>query len=419
MKKNLLVFLLLLFPIISGAQVVTMGSKGGTESGVSHFNGIQKSNVRLFTVGIGKFKDREFEDLNAVSIMNRFREVSEDYLRLSYKSQSSPTYLNRQIVTVKEVREALRKLTDETSESDFVIVSILSHGEEKNGEYYLICSDTDSGNYSGTAISGTELRSYFETMANKGAVVIVFLDTCHAAALFENRSYSPRSASGGIAYYASSRSDQAAKEINRNCRFTETVLDIFLNRNKQAFNEHDYVVIKSIAGEISHSLGNVTSINLQEPVSKWFSNLDSFEDYPIIINKYYKDFSIWDHPAVFSPLSVSPSVERTFDYVLIGVEGASLLGMVVCGPILQETLKHRIAVSDDPFERNNYRKTGKSAAIGFCVSAGLFLSSYAVKTIHVAKQYEIDDRNTQYAASIGLSPVMSPYYNGVSLVLKF
>jgi len=417
MKNILLLFLFSLVPLLVDAQVVTMGSRE-KKMDVSQYNGIQKKNVRLFTVGIGKFSDKEFDNLNAVAIMNRFKEVSEDYLRLSYTNQLPPTYLNKQSVTVKEVRDALRNLTEETTEADFVIVSILSHGEVNNGEYYLVCSDTNSSNYSGTAISGTELRSYFETMANKGAVVIVFLDTCHAAALFENRNFSPRSGNGGLAYYASSKSDQAAKEINQNCRFTETVLDIFLNRNKLAFNEHDYVVVKSMAGEITHSLSNVTSQNLQEPVSKWFSNLDAFDDYPIIINKYYKDFSVWEHPIVFSPISVSPSVERNFDYVLIGVEGASILGMIVCGPILQESYKYKIANSDDPYVRNTYRERGRNAAIGFCVSAGLFLSSYTIKTIHVARQYEIAERNKQYASLI-ISPVMSPYYNGLSLVLNF
>lgn len=419
-NKIVAILLLLCFSLFVEAQVVNMG--GGIDNKFKDkmylHQEITKENVRLLTIGIGSFDDPNFDNLSSISSLNKFKKVSDNYLRLSYRHHPSPTILNKSNVKTNEVREALADLVKTASQSDVIIISIISHGEVKNGEYYLVCSNTDSRDYGSTAVSGTEIRSFLEQMANKGALVLVFLDTCHAAALFENSTFSPTS-NGSIVFYASSLSNQAAKEIFQQCRFTEAVMSIFLNENKHSFNENGYVTVKSIDAQIKAALGAITEENKQQPYYRIFSNNENLGDYPIIKEKEYKEApSIWAKPYPFSPIAVSPRKGKALDYCLIGLEGASLVGMVLSGPILQSYYNKKIKEETNVFARNDYREKGKNAAVGFCISTGLLISSYVFRTIHVRKQFIQDHRERQFA-TIDLSPIVSTEYNGLALVLNF
>ena len=305
---------LLCFSICSEAQIVNMSasaSSSKTSQEKTIFREITKENVHLLTIGIGGFEDSRFENLNSASTLNKFKKVSENYLRLSYRQHPSATFLNKKNVNTHEIREAFENLVNISSQSDVIIISILSHGEVIDGEYYLICSNTDSRNYKTTAISGAEIRSFLEQMANRGALVLLFLDTCHAAALFEKVSFSPTS-NGSIAFFASSMSYQEAKEIYQKCRFTETILDIFLNENKHAFNEDGFVTIKSLDAQIKAALGAITKENQQQPYYKEFTNHSNLGDYPIIKEKEFIPYgTIWKNPSPFSPIAVSPNNGKT------------------------------------------------------------------------------------------------------------
>jgi len=421
MKVIYLLLSLLCFSICSEAQIVNMGASASSskvDKKTPIYREITKDNVRLLTIGVGGFEDSKFEKLNSVSTLNKFKKVSDNYLRLSYRHHPSATFLNKTNVNTREIREAFEKLVNISSQSDVVIISILSHGEVINGEYYLICSNTDSRNYETTAISGVEIRSFLEKMANKGALVLLFLDTCHAAALFEKASFSPTS-NGSIAFFASSMSNQKAKEIYQKCRFTETLLDIFLNENKHAFNEDGYVTIKSLDAQIKAALGAITKENQQQPYYKEFTNHSNLGDYPIIKEKEFVEYgSIWKNPLPFSPLAVSPNNGKTLDYCLVGVECLSLIGMIVFGPIMQPYYKNKISGETNVFARNDYREKGKNAAVGFCISTGFFLSSYIIRTLHVHNQLKIDFKEQQFA-SVDISPVVSAEFNGLALVFNF
>ena len=128
--------------------------------------------------------------------------------------------------------------------------------------------------------------------------------------------------------------------------------------------------------------------------------------------------SIWKHPKAFSPIAVSPNKSKWLDYGLIGIESASLIGMIVCGPILQTYYKDKINNESNLSLRNDYRQKGKNAAIGFCTSTGLLVSSYLCRTIHVHNQISLEHKKQQYASLI-IMPAVSAESNGLSLVLNF
>lgn len=424
--KNIIIFLFTLcfFSFSTEAQVVNMGGASmGQEEGKQgsfSYGRIVKETVRLLTIGIGSFSDSDFDQLNSFKTLDDFRKVSKDYLPLSYKNHPEPVFLNRANVKAEDVRRALTNLVETTTQNDLVIVSILSHGEVYQDEYFLICSDSNNDDYYGTAIPGSELRGYFEQMANAGAVVAVFLDTCHASALFDKSSFSPKS-NGAIAYYASSRRDQSAKEINETCRFTSSVIDVFLNKTEHAFNDYGFVSLKSLDAQIKAALSAITTENQQEPVSSFFTNydLETFGDYPLIKKKELVPYgTIWEHPKPFSPLAVSPYKGRGLDYALIALEGLSVVGFISCG-IIQEDCKSKIQDAKDNVElRNTYRERGKTAAMGCWISTGVFVASYALKTWHVHYQYQLQFREGQYA-SLDIMPSLSPSFGGLALLVSF
>ncbi|MGM9740266.1 MAG: hypothetical protein ACI3ZP_06640, partial [Candidatus Cryptobacteroides sp.] len=123
-------------------------------------------------------------------------------------------------------------------------------------------------------------------------------------------------------------------------------------------------------------------------------------------------------PKAFSPITVSPDNGRGLDYALIGVEGASLLGMLITGPVLQSYYKAKIRKDPDIFVRNEFREKGKNAAIGFCVSTGMLVSSYLIRALHVNKQMTVDFKE-QRTASLDIQPVFASKYNGLALVINF
>lgn len=415
--RRILSLTMFFVPIIASAQV-KMGAVEvsneindyGSRKRGSINQVISKDRVCVLTIGIDTFRDREFHELKSYSKLDQYKKISKDCLGLSYRENPKPVLLNKPEVNADEVRNALCDYARQSKASDVIIIHILSHGVVENDEYYLVCSDTDSEDYANTAISGEEIRGYLERMANKGAIVIVFIDTCHAAALFEKSTFSPKSNNGAIAYYASSPSDTTANEASR---FTTTILDI-LQYKKEAYNEYGFVTMGSLAAHIEATLTSNTVKKKQDPVTKYFSNYDDdiFCDYPIIMAPP----KIW--PKAFSPITVSPDNGRGLDYALIGVEGASLLGMLITGPVLQSYYKAKIRKDPDIFVRNEFREKGKNAAIGFCVSTGMLVSSYLIRALHVNKQMTVDFKE-QRTASLDIQPVFASKYNGLALVINF
>lgn len=422
MKWYYLFICVLFVSMVSFAQeeIKNLGASIIIEQQGNNGQYISKNTVHLLTIGIKNFKDKKFDTLHSASALDRYGIVSKNVLPLSYEKHPEPIFLTASNVNVSDVRDAFVKLKKEVSMSDIIIISILSHGviDKDDGEYYLICSDTDSRDYASTAIPGSEIRAFLEYMANNGAAVIVFIDTCHAAALFDKTNFSLNS-NGLIAYYASSSSNQNAKEIYHKCRFTEVILDVFQNKNQNAFNEYGFVTLKSLEAQIKASLSSITEQNQQTPVFAYFTNNDHVDEFCIIKkNEFIEYGSIWQNPSPFSPFAVSPNKGRGLDYLLIGVEGVSLAGMILCGPILQTYYKNKISKEKNIFSRNEYKRKGKKASIGFCVSSGLLISSYIARALHVHYHLSIRHKERQFA-TLDMTPAFSGEYNGFTLVLNF
>ena len=257
MKKFLLLASLFSCVVILYAQdcVIDMAGRassssysiGGNESFTSN------GNIRLLTIGIGSFEEKKhFDYLHSFKELNNFKKAVK-YLNQS-KYVYPPHLFNKSTVNLADVRRELENLYQESNKSDVVIISILSHGAVENNEYYLVCSDTKMSDYNGTALSGTELRSLVQRIANKGVLVLLFLDTCHSAALFKGKEDDIKK--GSIAIYASADSSETAKEIEFKSYFSKTITEIFTGVH-DVYGNHEYATLSSIASQVSTSLGNV------------------------------------------------------------------------------------------------------------------------------------------------------------------
>ena len=321
--KRIFVSLLLAFFCIAylhaqeGEGVTNMGGVSSSVNQTAKHNDSfsHNGNIRLLTIGIGSFNDKQsFRHLGAFSKLNDFKKTIK-YLNQSY-SNVYPRYYNKNVVNAEDVRREIEELVKNSQDSDVVIISILSHGDvDEKGEYYLICTDTNKGDYNGTAISGTELRFYIQQIANKGALVLFFLDTCRSAALFKGKNV--LLGKGNIAFYASADSNETAKEIWFNTYFTKTIIEIFTDVHN-VYGNRGYATLSSIESQINTSLGNVkddVGQQYQHPKTFYYPGNINIGEYRLF-NKPEKTYIPWSSvylgPSLGTNHSPTPFVNINF-----------------------------------------------------------------------------------------------------------
>lgn len=192
---------------------------------------IKRPRIRILTVGIGLYDNRD--PLNSAQDLYRYGQkdsIAYKYIFPSYQSNERVVSLNGR-VNSSVFSDSLYQFALRTRDRDVVIIHILGHGEvSKNGEYRLVCSDDK-------VITGDVIRNQIFKMADEGALVIIFLDTCHAGALFDGKGAQYHSFErGSIAFFSSSSSSQSSYDIEQKTLFTQTILKTLSNGNDVAFD---------------------------------------------------------------------------------------------------------------------------------------------------------------------------------------
>ena len=137
-------------------------------------------------------------------------------------------------------REAiLRNLSnavDSAREGDIILLYFSGHGILADNpyvlnEYYFLPSNAKYKDPGSSALGGQEIRKYIDRMVSKGALVLVFVDTCHAEALFPNEA--DIKGNGGVAYFGSSSINALTVENGyiRSTDFTETLVRLLEGNN--------------------------------------------------------------------------------------------------------------------------------------------------------------------------------------------
>lgn len=272
---------------------------------------IIKQRLRLLTIGIGVFDDKfHFEYLASYSNLNKYKKIAERHLKSDYRECIVDKGLSG-YVGKGDVVDKLKDFTNSVHSSDIVLIPILSHGIVDGNKYYLICSDTRFGNYQRTALSGEEMLYYFKRMADKGAVIVVFLETCYSGAIVNEFEYAPQN-DGILAIYSASGASETAKQIMLNTFFTSSIQNTFKSENKDAFT-NDYLTLGSLYNQVRSSVQNQPKEWEQDP--QYFSYPDR-RDYPIISKKETKSPSF-----VYAGAAIGTNIKPTpYANVNIGVD---------------------------------------------------------------------------------------------------
>lgn len=359
-----------------------------------------KSKCHLISIAVDEFKD--MSSLNSAANLQGVRFAAEHVLPLSYYSVND-VYLHGK-VNSNDVLAELDKIAKAVTSRSLVIVVLASHGDLINGEYYFITSDTQINRITRTAVSGAELRDVFEEMASTGAKVLVFIDTCHASALFNGGDYK-----GNVYYCASSDFDEYSREIENKSQFSIKLGQILSSAVPETQN-NNYITWYGIQAQLQAAVETVG-----KSYGQTFVSFPNSPDFPVL--KYRQVESVGFYIQSLLPWKCSDN-NAELDYAMIAVEAASVASILICGS-LQEYYKHQIRKYDSyGLSTDRYKQRGRSCAIGCCVSAGTLLSSYLLRTLHVNKEYSVK-YSGQKIASLGVFPTVSNEYAGMSFALRF
>lgn len=370
-------------------------------------------NIHVLPIGIRDYQNRNLSPLLSANIMNDY-----DSIKSIFSSDNfdliTPVVGN---VTAEEVNCKISELAGKAKSNDIIIIHIIGHGKVENGNYSLVCSDRD--------LPGKDILRNLEYMTKKGALVIFFLNTCYSGALLADSNSSLIKGEGAIAFFASSNRNETSPEKDQDAELSKYVIESLKRIHPGAFAKSSHLLtLGTLKTFLEKNVVNPQPyIRFITKGSSETYNGQNIYAFPII-----KESDVFVHeplkPAkAFLPWAVSPNKGKGLDGVLIGVEFASLIGMVVCGPVLQSHYQNKIDNTTNPWERNDYRKKGKNAAIGFCVSTGLLVSSYLGRALHVRHQISLKNLENQRGGSqsvtLDVMPTFSPDNNGLSLVLNF
>lgn len=204
-----------------------------------------RRNLYMYSIGVGgKLKDSSFAELlfprlDARKVSDCFLEYSSAYyIRKEVRLFSEPEETTRDYLARK-----LNQLANEIQTGDVFMLYLSGHGEEENGEFYFITYDAHHARLSQTALSGEEIRSFIHRITAKQADVYVFVDACHAEALFQKDTDSR-----GTVYFASCQKDEISAESKRwqNSVYANALTDALSGKDGSAQIGNGYITIASL-----------------------------------------------------------------------------------------------------------------------------------------------------------------------------
>lgn len=167
-----------------------------------------RSDLHLLSVGVCGNNELTYPTLDyprtdAKTVYSFFNMYASSY----YTSKGFRVLCDPDETTTSNICLKLDQMANDVREGDVFMLYLSGHGEEKGGTYYFITSDTRKQALSKTALSGPVLLGYLHRMVAKKARVFVFVDTCHAQALYEGNP-----SLDGIVFFASCGSGEVSKD---------------------------------------------------------------------------------------------------------------------------------------------------------------------------------------------------------------
>ena len=168
-------------------------------------------------IGCDHFNDSHWEKLPSPE--KNLKELSQamDNIMIpfnKYNLKSHGTLIGLENTNRETIINKFKNLSDSVrmNSNDMVLIYLSSHGvKDKEGIFYFIASDTQFDSVTNTpikSISADILNSYINSMAAKGARVLVFVDACYSESLVLNL----KKIDGSCVYFMSTENDLIAND---------------------------------------------------------------------------------------------------------------------------------------------------------------------------------------------------------------
>lgn len=190
----------------------------------------------LYTFGVSKtvanaFRPLRFPDEDC----RKVEECIKDVFKYSYEVRVARLDTLEYYQNKKDILRQLDEALSSARSGDIVMLYFSGHGIVASNpyvasEYYFIPYDIVKENPQASAVSGAEIRQYIDAISRKGALVLVFVDTCHSEAIYPGKS---TNGDGRVAYFASSEAGGTTVEnaIIGSTPFTNALVELFTNES--------------------------------------------------------------------------------------------------------------------------------------------------------------------------------------------
>ncbi len=236
---------------------------------------LQKRNISVLAIGIRDYGNRGKGRLMSANILNDY---NDSIIQNNLNYEFLPPLIGT--VTANSVSQQLADLTGRHDlANQVVIIHIIGHGKVENGKYLLMCSDDD--------IPGDDIVDCLKYIANQGALVVLFLNTCYSGALLDKYTPSIITGDGAIAFFGSSSRQDTTPELDQKTELSKYILEVFKNMHPGAYESRtDVLSLGSLEDFIK------TNVKKPTPFIEFFTKEDGEE---------YKGYNIYGYPIMSKP----------------------------------------------------------------------------------------------------------------------
>lgn len=324
MMKRLIYPLIICLQLCSLAQAQTSrGIMATPDFAYNPAEGVYEvisNDLWLYTFGVSMTRANAYQPLRFPNEdCRRIEESVKDVFKYAYNVRVSHLDADEQYKSKKAIIEQLKDALAAAKSGDVVMLFFSGHGITASNpyvtsEYYFIPYDVVKNDPQSSALSGAEIRQYIDGIAQKGAKVLVFVDTCHSEAIY------PLDAStdGQVAYFASCEAGGSSIEnaVIESTEFTKALIDL-LKGIPQTENlrviDIASVLSKATEGSVEARVINTEDLVLLHSLDKKAKYHQVLEKYKYYVNNGRNSAEKKDYFGAFFEFYEARSLERLLD----------------------------------------------------------------------------------------------------------
>ena len=324
MMKRLIYPLIICLQLCSLAQAQTSrGIMATPDFAYNPAEGVYEvisNDLWLYTFGVSMTRANAYQPLRFPNEdCRRIEESVKDVFKYAYNVRVSHLDADEQYKSKKAIIEQLKDALAAAKSGDVVMLYFSGHGITASNpyvtsEYYFIPYDVVKNDPQSSALSGAEIRQYIDGIAQKGAKVLVFVDTCHSEAIY------PLDAStdGQVAYFASCEAGGSSIEnaVIESTEFTKALIDL-LKGIPQTENlrviDIASVLSKATEGSVEARVINTEDLVLLHSLDKKAKYHQVLEKYKYYVNNGRNSAEKKDYFGAFFEFYEARSLERLLD----------------------------------------------------------------------------------------------------------